>query len=384
MLGKTYDIFKLFGFTVRIDASWSIIAILAVWTLSAGFFPSFFPDLSESTYWLMGIAGTLGLFLSVVLHEMAHSLVGRRHGMVMRGITLFIFGGIAEMEDEPPTAKSEFLMAVAGPLASILLGAAFALARLPLPEEGPAAAVGGVLYYLAYINFILAIFNLIPAFPLDGGRILRSALWAWKGRLRWATRIASAIGGGFGILLMALGVIYVFQGTIIGGVWFFLIGLFLRNASRVSYRQLLFRKALEGERVRRFMVETPVTVPSWITLEDFVDQYIGRYRHRLFPVVEDSRLLGCVTTDQVREVPREHWPHRRVESLVLAPCGENSVGPDDAAEKAMLAMSRSGQSRFMVVDGGRLAGTIILQDLLRFISTKVDVDGGSRGEDRPL
>jgi Zn-dependent protease/predicted transcriptional regulator len=380
VFGKTINLFKFLEFEVRVDLSWIIIAVLAVWTLAAGFFPAFYPDLSAATYWSMGLLGALGLFLSVIFHELSHSLVARRYGMPMRGITLFIFGGVAEMEDEPPTAKSEFLMAIAGPLASVALGVLFWFLQRAIPAGGLLEPVGGIFFYLSYINLLLAAFNLLPAFPLDGGRVLRSILWAWKGRLRWSTRIASTIGGIFGILLMVLGAVHVLYGQFIGGIWFFLIGMFLRNASRVSYRQLLLRRALQGEQVRRFMIAEPVTVPPTIAVEDLVEHFVYRYHFKMYPVVEDGRLIGCVTIDGVKDVPRAEWTSRPVRSLMKMCSPENSIGPDEDAMKALATMNRLGRTTLMVVEGDRLLGIIALKDLLKLLSLKLDLEGQDRLE----
>jgi len=191
MFGKRIKLFKLLGFEVRVDWSWIIIAILIAWSLSKGLFPSYYKNLSTQTYWWMGIIGAAGLFLSIIVHELSHSLVARKYGLPMKGITLFIFGGVAEMEEEPPSARAEFMMAIAGPLSSILIALVFYGIQAAGKQAGLAAPVTGVVGYLAMINGILAGFNLLPAFPLDGGRVLRSILWGVKKNLRWATYISS-------------------------------------------------------------------------------------------------------------------------------------------------------------------------------------------------
>ena len=191
MFGARITLFRLLGFEVRLDASWLILAVLLTWSLARGYFPAYYPGLAAQTYWWMGVVGALGLFASIVLHELAHSVVARRYGLPMRGITLFIFGGVAEMDDHPPTAKSEGMMAIVGPIASYALALVFYLLHLAGSGGGLPEALTGVLGYLAFINLVLATFNLVPGFPLDGGRVLRSILWAWKGDLRWATRTAS-------------------------------------------------------------------------------------------------------------------------------------------------------------------------------------------------
>jgi len=374
MFGKRFKLFRLFGFEVRIDLSWLVLGFLITWSLAQGIFPFHYKNLSEATYWWMGIAGAVGLFASIVFHELCHSLVAKRFGLPMRGITLFIFGGVAEMEDEPPSAKAEFLMAIAGPLSSILLGLVlYAVNRGTLP-----APVYGVVRYLAVINLALAVFNLLPAYPLDGGRVLRSILWRWKKNLRWATRIASQIGSGFGLALVFFGVFSVLLGNIIGGIWQVMIGLFLRGAAQSSYQQVLIRKALEGEKVGHFMKKEPVTAPPSISLQDLVEDYIYTYHHKMYPVVHGNTLVGCVTTRQVKDIPRGEWGRRTVGEIASGCSPENTVGPDIDAIKALGIMSRTGNSRLMVVENGRLIGVITLKDIMGFLSVRLDL--GDEGE----
>jgi Zn-dependent protease/predicted transcriptional regulator len=375
MFGKRIKLFTILGFEVRIDLSWIIIAVLVTWTLAAGVFPHYYKNLSKATYWWMGAAGAVGLFISVILHELSHSLISRKRGLPIKGITLFIFGGVAEMREEPESAKTEFLMSVAGPISSILIGFGFygvytagRLNSWPIP-------VNGVFSYLAMINFILAGFNLLPAYPLDGGRILRSALWRWKGNIRWATRVASYIGSGFGIGLIVFGVFNFIGGNLIGGIWMFLIGLFLRSASQMSYQQLIMRKALEGEPVRRFMKTNPVTVNPSISIQELVEDYIYQYHHKMFPVVRDSdKLVGCVTTKQIKETPREEWGQRKVADVAMQCSDGNTIEPDTDAMKAISTMNRMGASRLMVVEGGRLIGIIALKDMLKLLSLRVELE----------
>jgi len=374
MFGKRFKLFKLFGFEVGIDLSWIIIAILIAWSLSTGFFPFRIKNLSTQTYWVMGIIGAVGLFFSIIAHEFCHSLVARRSGMPMKGITLFIFGGVAEMGDEPPSAKAEFLIAVVGPLSSIAIAAIFyGIYRVGIAGDW-SPAINGVVAYLAMINGLLAVFNLVPAFPLDGGRILRSVLWGWKKNLRWATRISSAIGGGFGIFLILLGFIRILGGNFIGGMWLGLIGLFIHSAAKMSYQQLIARKALEGEPLKRFMETDPVTVPDSLTVEQLVEDYIYRYHFKLFPVVNSNTLLGCISTKQVKEIPREQWGKKTVGEVADKCSAANTIEPDADAVKALSAMRRNNTSRMMVVENERLVGIIALKDMLEFLSLKVELD----------
>jgi Zn-dependent protease/predicted transcriptional regulator len=323
----------------------------------------------------MGAAGAVGLLISIVFHELWHSLVARRFGLPMKGITLFIFGGVAEMTDEPPSPRAEFFMAVAGPLSSIFLGVVLLAIAFLGDGLGLSRPVKGVINYLGFLNLILAGFNLLPAFPLDGGRVLRSVLWGWKDNMRWATQIASKIGSGFGIALIAVGAIQFIRGEVIGGVGMFLIGLFLRSASQSAYKQLVIRRALEGEKVRRFMVENPVTVAPGISVEELVDNYIFKHHFKMYPVVEDDRLIGCITLSQVKGIPKAEWGSHRVGELASGCSKDNTVSADEDALKALAVMNKTSASRLMVVDGEKLVGVIALKDMMRFLSLKVDLEG---------
>lgn len=375
MFGKRIKLFKIFGFEVGIDWSWIILAILIAWSLSVGLFPFRYKNLSTQTYWIMGVVGALGLFASIVFHEMCHSLVARKYGMPMKGITLFIFGGVAEMGEEPPSPKAEFMMAIVGPISSIAIGIVFYGIYFLGRQNGWSEPINGVVQYLAFINGLLAFFNLLPAFPLDGGRVLRSILWGSKKNLRWATRISSKIGSGFGILLIILGVFQFLRGNFIGGMWWFFIGMFLRGAAKTSYQQLLIRKALEGEIVQRFMKTDPVTVTPSLSVEELVEDYIYRNHHKMYPVVQDTdRLIGCVTTKQVKEIPREKWRQTKVGEVASQCSAENTIGPQVDAMKALSIMSKTGTSRLMVTEKNRLLGIIALKDLLKFFALKVELE----------
>jgi Zn-dependent protease/predicted transcriptional regulator len=372
---RQYSLFRLFGFEVKLDLSWFLLALLITWTLAAAMFPSNYPGLPPQTYWWMGVAGAIGIFISIVFHELSHSLVARRFGLPIKGITLFIFGGVAEMEEEPPSPKSEFLMAVAGPLASFLLAFGFYGLHALAVTSGWSDAVAGVTEYLGFINKILAIFNLVPAFPLDGGRMLRAALWAWKQDLHAATRMASRIGSAFGLVLMVLGLIAFIGGEFVAGMWWFLIGMFLRGAASASYRQLLMRETLHGEPVRRFMNPAPVVVPPLLSIQQLVEEYIYKYYYKMFPVVEDGKLLGCVTVETVKQLPPEQWRRRTVAELMTPCSAANTVSPEADAMKVIATMMEPSVSgRLMVVEQDRLVGIVSLKDLREFISLKLELE----------
>jgi len=380
MFAKRVRLFSLFNISVRLDWTWIFIAVLVTWSLAKGLFPQKIRGLPEATYWWMGAAGAIGLFASILLHEFSHALAAKSHGIPIRSITLFIFGGVAEMEDEPRSPKAEFLMAGAGPVTSIVIaGISYGVYLLADKLLWPLSVIG-VTWYMGMINAVLAAFNLLPGFPLDGGRLLRSVLWYWKGNLRKATGIASRIGAGFGTLLIVLGVLEILMGDWLGGLWSGLIGLFLRNAAIASYQQLLIRESLEGTPVRRFMNPNPVTVTPDTTIDRLVEDYIYRHHYKMFPVVNGDRLIGCVTMQQVKSVPREQWSTVTVGQIARR-CGEaNTVRPDTDALKVLSLMNRTPVSRVMVAEDGRLVGILSLRDLLRFLAVRMELEeSGERG-----
>jgi Zn-dependent protease/CBS domain-containing protein len=375
MFENRIPLFSLFGFKVKIDLSWFVLAVLITWSLAKGVFPYYIKGLDNSTYWWMGAAGALGLFASIIFHEFFHSLVAKSYGMPMKGITLFIFGGVSEMEDEPASPKIEFLMAIAGPLSSFVLAGIFYVLLLASHRSEMAISISGVLAYLAMINLILGIFNMIPAFPLDGGRILRSILWGYKHNVRWATHIASTLGSMFGVLLIILGVVNFISGNFIGGLWYFLIGMFIRNASKMSYRQMVIRKALAGEPVEKFMKPEPVTVPPSLTLTELVRDYFYKYHYKMYPVLEDGSLDGCITSKQIKQIPHNLWDDYKVKDVVVPCTKENTVSAHTDAVKALSLMSSTGNSRLLVLDGNKLEGIVTLKDLLKFLALKIDLEG---------
>jgi len=371
----SYRLFRLFGFEIKLNLTWLLLALLITWTLAAGLFPVDYPGLAPATYWWMGLAGALGVLFSIVFHELSHSLVARRFGLSIRGITLFIFGGVAEMEAEPARPKVEFLMAIAGPISSLVLGGAFlALERLAMAWAWP-TAVSGVAHQLGVLNLVLAIFNLVPAFPLDGGRMLRAVLWHSSGDLRRATLVASRIGSGLGIALMLLGGLAFVQGSFIAGMWWLLIGAFVRSAATGSYRQLVLRETLSGKRVRELMTSKPVTVGPDTTVEQLLEEYVYRHHHKLLPVVARGELEGCVGIADIKRVPREQRSSVTVSEIARPCASDNTVSPDLSAEELLAAMARPGAgSRFMVVEGGRLVGVVSLRDLTEYVKLKLEIE----------
>jgi Zn-dependent protease/CBS domain-containing protein len=377
MFGRRFTLFKLLGFKVQVDASWLILALLVIWTLAAGYFPGRLSGLSTAGYWILGIAGAVGLFASIIIHELSHSIVARQRDLSMTGITLFIFGGVAQMEDEPTDAGTEFLMAIAGPAASVVLAGSFYLLYRMGQAEAWAAPVLLVLRYLALINALLAVFNLIPAFPLDGGRVFRAALWRWKHNLRWATRIAARTGTSFAVAFIGLGALDVLQGNIIGGVWLALIGMFLQSTSRSTYRQLLSRQMLKGESVRNLSEPDPVAVPGDMSVKTLIEDYIYPSHIDLFPVTDGQRLVGCISTNELKGLSADQWGKRAVAELMVPCSSENSIDAGDDALRALALMNRTGHHRLLVKDGNHVIGVLTHRDMLRFLFLKLKIDSAT-------
>lgn len=374
MFFRGIPLFNLFGFQIKMDPSWLFLALLLIWTLSKGFFPHSYPGLSDITYLWMGISGMLGLFGSIVLHEFGHAWVAQRFGIPMRGITLFLFGGVAEMSDDSPSPLAEFWMALAGPLVSVfILLFSILLSFLGSTQKWPVPLVA-VITYLAFINGILIIFNLVPAFPLDGGRILRSLLWQWKKNLQQATRIASNYGKWFGLLLIFLGVLNAINGEFLGGVWWILIGLFLRQTADMSYQQVLFRWYLEGMPLRRFLKTDVITVPAEVSIKVLVEDYFYYHYFKGYPVIDQGQLVGYVSIQQVQHAAPSEWEKHAVREIMTPITGENTVSVEADAVHALAQMSKTGLSTLLVVENHHLVGLLALKDLLQFLSMKIALE----------
>ena len=371
MFGPRLRLCRVAGIAIKMDASWLVVATLVTWTLAEGLFPREDPALTRPVAWMMAVAAAIALFGSIVLHELGHGLMARRVGLRIRSITLFIFGGLAEMEDEPPSAGAEFLVAIAGPAVSVAVAGASLLGALAFRLLS-AAHAEDVLLYAFWANALLLAFNSIPAFPLDGGRILRSVLWGATGDLTLATRICSFLGQTFGYLLMGGGAVLAWwSGSLLAGVWTVVLGWFVRRAASLAWKQLLLRRVLEGERVEHFMRRDPISVSPSLSVAELVDGYVQRFHHTMFPVLQGERLIGCVTTTRLREIPKEEWCRRSVASLLEAPSPENTISPQTAAIHALQRMTSRG--RLMVVEGDRLVGIVSMRDLIKLLAMKVEV-----------
>ena len=373
MFGTRLQIFRLFGIRFYVDISWLLILALFTWTMSE-YFRQELPGREWLEYGLMGLVTALAFFVCILLHEMGHAVVAQSIGMPVRGITLFMFGGVAELEGEPQTAGHEFAVAIGGPLVSLGLAIGCWVGATLGTQMAWGAPLIVMLGYLASINLVVLLFNLVPAFPLDGGRVLRSALWGATGSLRKATYWASLAGQTFAWFLIILGVVQFFLGNFVGGMWMGLIGLFLRSAAQGSYQQVLVQEALVGEPVYRFMNTEPIVVPPGLDVQHWVEDYVYRHHRKSFPVVADGQLQGLMTTRALSQVPRDEWSRRTVGELMQRDVAAVSIAPDAEAIDALKKMQRTGSTRLLVMQGEELVGIVSLKDLMRFLRLKLGLE----------
>ena len=366
---------KLLGVPVSIDVSWFVIFALIVYTLAVGYFPQMNPGFSPAMNWLGGVLAGLMLFASVLLHELMHSYVAKRNGIGIGGITLFIFGGVSRLREEPRTPESELKMALAGPATSFALAAVFWVIAI----FGGARLLGELGYqvigYLALINFILGVFNMLPGFPLDGGRVLRAILWGSLNSLDRATRYASYVGQFFGYMFIFVGFagMLMLRGFFLSGLWLVFIGWFLNNAAQQSYQQLALRKALSGVDVHRVMTSDYPHVDPGMCLDDFVHDYLLRYDYSAFPVTRDDSLVGIVTVNEIRDVPREKWGEMSVEEVAGPPEEERVIDENDDAFDALMHMAEGNVGRLLVMHDGKLKGMVTQDSIINIVRTKLQL-----------
>lgn len=358
-----FRIGRWFGFPIRIDYSWFLVAALVVWTFSASEFPRLLPGYERPTYLVMGVAAALLFFLSVLLHELGHAIVGRQRGITVEGITLFIFGGIAQAREEASRPLDEFLLTAAGPLTSVALAGVFWVAHLGALALGVPDAIPAVLRFIGVLNFVLAIFNLIPGFPLDGGRIFRSIVWAATGDMARATRWATWGGRLFGGMLIAIGVWGLATGLILGGLWAAFIGWFLVNAASTSYRQFRLRRILEAIPVERVMMVDPRAVPANASVDRVIRDWFLRGRQDVYPVDLDGIVLGVVSVDDVAAVPGERRGEVTAAQVMRPTYDLPSVTPDETLADVVLRLGAGERSMALVLDGGRLVGLLDARDI---------------------
>ena len=360
---------RVLGIPVYVHFSWLVVFGLIAWTLATGYFPQRYPNLPVSSYWAKGLVASLLFFVSILLHELGHSLVARARGIGIRSITLFIFGGVARLEKDPPDGRTELLMAAAGPAVSLLLSAFFLGVGMVTPSGGTAWAVAR---YLAMINLVVAIFNLVPAFPLDGGRLLRGLLWKSMGKTR-ATRLAARAGTLFAYFLIASGVVSMLRGAGISGMWYVLIGWFLKDASAGAYESARVDEALRGVTAGDAMTKDVATLPADISLAEAAHDYFLHTGYGAYPVVRGEVVVGLLCRRDLLKVPAEDRERTSVQSA-MTPLGERVVVPPGAPLlRAMSKMAESGRGRVLVMEGGRLLGMLTMGSVLRHVRVREEL-----------
>ena len=364
-MSDSFPLGRIFG--IKVGVNWSVLLLLAffIWTLSSSWFPDSNPGLSDNTYFVMAVVTALGFFASILLHELGHAVQATRDGMKIDGITLWLFGGVARFTGMFPTAGAEFRIASAGPLVSLALGAGFlGITRIPgLPEP-----IDAVCAWLGATNVLLLLFNLLPALPLDGGRILRAALWQWKDDVYSATRIAAAVSRVLAMGLIGLGfAMFLFGGDAVNGIWLAVIGWFVYQAGGAEARMLTPPPASTA-RVADVLVRDPVTAPADLPLDRFVEQTVWDHRHEAYPVESDGRIVGLLELRRLAEVARDDWPATRVADLMTPLERVPELREDQDVMEAVAVLRAANSAHGLVLDGPRLLGLLSLSDIARALN----------------
>ncbi len=354
-------LFRIGGIDIGVHFTWVFIFMLISWSLAQGYFPQAYPNWTTATYWTIAVLAALLLFVSVLLHELAHSFVARARGMEVSSITLFIFGGVSNMEEEPEKPRIEFAMSIVGPLTSLVLAGVFwGIVQFVQDQQSPFAAM---LTYLALVNAVLAVFNLVPGFPLDGGRVLRSILWGATGSLTKATNIAATVGRVFGWALIAFGLFQLFSGNFLGGIWLAFIGWFLSSAAEASRQEVTLRTQLNNVKVKHVMNTSTTTIEPETTVEDLVSNIFSKKYGRAVPVCHNGNIQGIVTVTDVKELPREKWSDTKVKQIMTKD-PLYTASPEDDLNSVLQVITKKDINQLLVVQDGRCAGLLSRADIL--------------------
>lgn len=362
---------RIMGIPISLDYSWFLIFALLTWMLARSYYPAEFMHWPQWLYWATGAATVILLFASVLLHELGHSYVALRCGISVRSITLFLFGGVAQIGGEPPSAKAEFLIAIAGPITSLALAFGFAVIQPALAAIEP---LWGTAKYLSYMNFALALFNLVPGFPLDGGRVFRALVWALTKNLRRATLIAANAGRFFGFLFIIGGVWRMLSGDFGGGLWIAFIGWFLDNAASAQVHQTVFQGLLSGQQVSQAMTSDCVSIPADLTLQQLVDGHVLATGRRCFLVHRGTETVGLVTLHTIKEVPRAEWGETTAAQAMLPLEDSIRIAPEAGLWPALQLMDRDGVNQLPVMSDSRVVGMLSREDVITFLRTVQEME----------
>jgi Zn-dependent protease len=361
---------RILGIPIGLDYSWFLIFALLTWMLAGSYYPAEFKDWPPLLYWFMGAATAILLFGSVLLHELGHSIVALRFKVPVRSITLFLFGGVAQIGAELPSARAEFFIAIAGPIVSLALAVVFTVLQ---PAVAAVEPLFGLVKYLAYINFALVLFNLIPGFPLDGGRVFRAIVWAVTKNMRRATLIAANAGRFFGFLFIFFGVWNMLNGNFGGGLWIAFIGWFLDNAASQQVHQVMFQGLLAGHTVSQAMSTHCVTVPADLSLQQLVDEHVLGTGRRCFLVHRGTDTVGLMTLHRIKEVPRSDWGNTTAEQVMLPLAELKRISPATELQAALQLMDRDGVNQLPVMADSQVTGMLSREDVITFLRTVQEV-----------
>ncbi len=360
---------KVSGIEIKINYSWFFIFLIITWSLATAYLPSQYPSKDDSFYWGIGAASALFLYISILIHELAHSTVAKRNGLGINSITLHFFGGVSEIDEESSNPKTEAIIAFVGPLSSLIIGAILLSIRYLLGNGLP-DYLDAVIFYGGYVNISLALFNLIPAFPMDGGRVFRALLWARNGDIMKSTRTASAVAGFISTLFMGFGFLSLFSGGSLSGLWLLFIGMFINNSSKASLSQTIIGEALGEMYVRDMMTGDVRSVGPDVTLQRLIEEWFNVYKHQGYPVIQEGELVGIVTNEDVRKVEPDRRFIVTVGDVMRKKIDLVFATPDEKASDALLKMAKNGIGRLPVVEDGKLVGIITRSDINKVIQMK--------------
>jgi Zn-dependent protease/CBS domain-containing protein len=361
------------GIPIRIHFTWLIIFGLLSWSLASGYFPQHYPDLPITAYWIKGIIAALFLFGSVLVHELMHALMAQSLRVPIAGITLFALGGVSEMKQEPPSPSAEFKIAIVGPLASLVLAGLFWFLWRALEREGPDPSFAAIALYLVGLNTVVAVFNMLPAFPLDGGRVLRAIIWGITKNLKKATYLATRVGRIFAYILISLGAVSLFAGAGFQGIWMALIGFFLLQGAQASYTQVILKEALAGIAVRDIMVKDVVSVPPGLSVRTLIEGFFLTHGYGGFPVVDNGQVLGIVSLGDVKRIPPEEYDRVTVREVMIPLTERLTIAPEEDVSLALQHMAEDALGRLIVMERGRMLGLVTKTGLSRFLQMKLEL-----------
>ncbi|RPJ64560.1 MAG: CBS domain-containing protein [Alphaproteobacteria bacterium] len=376
----SFSIGKVFGIKIKIHFTWFLIFALIAWTLAVFYLPSQFPGLSVTIYWIIGTISALLLFVSVLVHELAHSYVAIKKGLPVSSITLYLFGGISEIETEPSDAKTEAIVSVVGPLTSFAIAGISAAAWFVVVAVGLGTAFEAPLFYIAVINILLGAFNLLPAFPLDGGRLLRAAIWQWKKDLVPATKTATKISKIFAYSIIGFGFFSILFINFISGLWLVFIGWFLRNGADQSLKQTIIMQAISDLDVGQIMTKTVITVPPEKTISEAENEFFNIQKHGGFPVVKDNQIVGIITRDDLKSIQDYDKQKRRVEDIMTPRSKLIFLRPNESVADAFMKFSKNNIGRMPVLEEETVVGIVTRSDVIRAVQVKTQESSETKVE----